>query len=761
MGKTCKIQLIEANPRHGQAITRQLETQGFVVEMISTVIEAREKLHKTPGDLLIIDINISPDQFFVFYSWLSGSPHLAPLPRLFITGDLESPISRRLIEEEKEEVLGKPIESDRFIFTIEKLLVQGPRDRVIRDEDYLLAMIGRRVGSVVIEEDIGRGGMGAVFKGRQESLNRRVAVKLLLPSMVGDAHAARRFRREAIATARLKSPHIVQIYDFGEIDQHAFYIIMEYLAGKTIEQYLRVEGKFPLSMTVEIISQVARGLLIAHDAGLVHRDIKPSNLIMSSDGHVTITDFGLVRSVQHWEQTQSGMIVGTPHYLPPEQAAGKPLDARSDIYALGIVFYQLLVGMPPFIGNNTVEVMMKHINQPLPDPRLEIPELPARVTQILNLMTAKAPMARYPNCRELLKELSSLGEDQTHPAVAIGPAEEGKPAKKSAPLVLSPAFSDIFAELENLLPSLFQEEKLQGTIMLSQSGTFNQQGKFPEGWLNTLCVLKESTKQINNILHLGQWRFEILKTQESLVTLFPLDDNLGAFLMDIQESMSSSAVLKRKQFLWQEVSTLDPLQQISSVAGVQGVLLFNSQGELRDYRLKKPGLLDILTAAFSSLTYIFQSIPLGMTSMDFWFEKGRVIIWKISQGFLFLTATLDISHAFLSLMIASNLEQLDIRAAGKQAQTARQGEQIPGLGDHLPEALLDQIHLELTSIIGPIARLVMSREFKKMGYSRNQFPYSRIRDLVAGLKTAIDTDRQEQFDRKITALIDRFWEKKK
>ncbi|MEM1009496.1 MAG: serine/threonine-protein kinase, partial [Myxococcota bacterium] len=210
--------------------------------------------------------------------------------------------------------------------------------------DSMQQFIGKQFGSATLESEIGRGAMGAVFRGHQNVLKRPVAVKIMLTNLMGDKTAAQRFHKEALATASLKSPHIVQIYDAGVTKDGLFFMVMEFLEGETLDTLLERKQHFHLQDAIHLIQQIASGLQTAHQSGLTHRDIKPSNIIVDPQQHATITDFGLVRNRSEVRQTQTNVILGTPAYLAPEQASNVEPDARTDIYSLGIVFYEMLTG---------------------------------------------------------------------------------------------------------------------------------------------------------------------------------------------------------------------------------------------------------------------------------------------------------------------------------------------------------------------------------------------------------------------------------
>lgn len=753
------ILLVEAIAKHAESIRAHLEKHKFKVAVASTVEQVKEQLKKQRPDFWVIDLNIGGDRFFEFYRWLTETTAIAAIPRLFITGKTQPEIANRLTTEYEETVLDKPLNITEFVAAIHRLRGQATVQLGAQEDNYLTALIGRKVGSAIVREEIARGGMGAVFLGFQESLNRQVAVKVLLPSMIGDAAIIERFQREAKATAQLKSPHIVQIFDFGKLTGNVFYIIMEYLPGETVEHFLDRRGRFPLEKAVSVISQVAKGLTAAHDAQLIHRDIKPSNLIMNNAGHVTITDFGLVRPQKKVQQTQVGMIVGTPQYLAPEQASSIPMDLRADIYSLGIVFYQLLSGQLPFMSNTPMELLMKHMNEPMPDPRQILPEIPDRIVEIIQRMTAKDPNDRYIGCRELLWDLESFEKTYT-PTGRISPgsqmADVYSGTKSLNNISMETSFNQGLVELQNRFPSLFTRDKLQGTMTLTESGALlNRQGVFPEEWKNPLYILQESTKEINAAVQLGQWKFKIIETPDEIVAQFPIGTNLATMRFeqtDTASFSSDSMTGHSTSFRRIELHT-EPLRQIVAIAGVTDVILFDVGGQLVLHHLKDSQALEEYSVRFPPAAQIIQSISFKINAVDLWFEKGRVLLWRLENGLLLVIASQEVSRSFLSIFISSHLEELNKLATGRKITEAFKKEPPQEVSHPVSPALMEKIQLELARMIGPIAKILINKEIKALGYSMAQFPHQQISALIKRLASKLEPSKKERFNEKVQDIL--------
>lgn len=256
---------------------------------------------------------------------------------------------------------------------------------------------------------IGEGGMANVYLAYDTILERNVAVKVLRGDLANDEKFVRRFQREALAASSLSHPNIVEMYDVGE-DNGNFYIVMEYIDGKTLKQLIKKRGHLTKSEAVDIMCQLTDGLAHAHDSYIIHRDIKPQNIMVLEDGLVKITDFGVAMAINASDLTQTNSVMGSVHYLPPEQASGKGSTIKSDIYSLGIVLYEMLAGTMPFRGETAVEIALKHLKDPMPSIKKVNPKVPQSLENIILKCTAKNPKNRYNNVRELYDDLKTCLE---------------------------------------------------------------------------------------------------------------------------------------------------------------------------------------------------------------------------------------------------------------------------------------------------------------------------------------------------------------
>lgn len=251
---------------------------------------------------------------------------------------------------------------------------------------------------------LGEGGMANVYLAYDTILDRNVAVKVLRGDLATDEKFVRRFQREALSASNLYHPNIVQIYDFDS-ENGQYYIVMEYVEGKTLKQLLKRRGSLTITEVIDIMSQVTDGMAHAHDSYIIHRDIKPQNIMILDNGMIKITDFGIAMALNSTQLTQTNSVMGSVHYLPPEQAAGKGSTIRSDIYSMGILMYELLTGQVPYKGDNAVEIALKHLKEPLPSIRKILPELPQSIENIILKATAKNPQNRYKDAREMHQDI--------------------------------------------------------------------------------------------------------------------------------------------------------------------------------------------------------------------------------------------------------------------------------------------------------------------------------------------------------------------
>ena len=257
---------------------------------------------------------------------------------------------------------------------------------------------------------IGEGGMANVYLGYDTILDRNVAIKVLRGDLSNDEKFVRRFQREALSASSLAHPNIVEMYDVGE-DDGLYYIVMEYIDGVTLKQLLKKRGNLTLSETLDIMLQLTDGMAHAHDSYIIHRDLKPQNIMIKDDGQIKITDFGIAMALNSTQLTQTNSVMGSVHYLPPEQASGKGATIKSDIYSIGIIFYELLTGKLPFKGENAVEIALKQMRNPLPSLKEDNPEIPQSIENIIMKATAKNPKNRYEDARSMHEDLLTALDD--------------------------------------------------------------------------------------------------------------------------------------------------------------------------------------------------------------------------------------------------------------------------------------------------------------------------------------------------------------
>jgi serine/threonine-protein kinase len=261
-----------------------------------------------------------------------------------------------------------------------------------------------QIGPYVIEEKIGAGGMGTVYRGRHRETGQLAAVKVLPAALAREDGFVARFNREIEAMRQLANPHVVALYEHGESDG-TWYYAMEFVEGETLTDRIRREKRLPWREAVDVAIEICAALKAAHDAGIVHRDLKPSNLLLSSDGHVKLTDFGVAQVFAAGKLTKTGGIIGTAEFMSPEQASGSRATKKSDLYSLGAVLYLMLTGQPPFRGRTALEVIQQHQYRPFDKPSRYVDDLPPWLEQIVCELLEKDPDKRPPDAYVLSRRL--------------------------------------------------------------------------------------------------------------------------------------------------------------------------------------------------------------------------------------------------------------------------------------------------------------------------------------------------------------------
>lgn len=273
-------------------------------------------------------------------------------------------------------------------------------------------LIGRRISDRYhIKRLLGSGGMAYVYLGEDMILERLVAIKILQPQFNGDEEFLQRFRRESRAATILGHRNTVNIYDVGE-ERELHYIVMEYVEGQTVKEMIRLHGPLPLEQAVHMTKQLLEALMQAHSHGIIHRDIKPHNLLSNERGEIKVADFGIARAASASTITQTNTMMGSVHYISPEQARGGVVSARSDIYAAGIVLFEMVTGVIPYDAESAVSIALKHIQEPLPDPAQLRQGLPQSLSNVILKAAAKSPDDRYAGAEEMYEDIRSALSDE-------------------------------------------------------------------------------------------------------------------------------------------------------------------------------------------------------------------------------------------------------------------------------------------------------------------------------------------------------------
>jgi serine/threonine protein kinase len=286
-----------------------------------------------------------------------------------------------------------------------------------------LVAVDSRVGAVIdekfrLDEPLGRGAMGTVYRATQLNLERPVAVKIIRGEVVSNPVALERFKREALAIARLKHPRIISIFDYGVSPEHGAYIVMEHLEGQSLSAVLKGSEPLPLGRALQWMRQTCSAVAAAHAAGVIHRDLKPHNIFLEAtqDGpFVKVLDFGLAKLQRNPGEsigslTKSGTIVGSPPYMSPEQCEDLPLDAQSDVYSLGCVFYEMIAGRPPFLGGSPIDTLVKHMSERPEPPSAYVESIPQALDACLLKALAKSKVDRWKSAVDLGRAIGEIGD---------------------------------------------------------------------------------------------------------------------------------------------------------------------------------------------------------------------------------------------------------------------------------------------------------------------------------------------------------------
>jgi len=302
----------------------------------------------------------------------------------------------------------------------------------------------RRIASYTLLDQIGYGGMAVVYRARQETLDRTVAIKILSENMAASGEFMERLRREARTSANLRHPNVITVHDFGEDERGVPYLVMEYIEGPTLAELM--DAGLDDERIPNLLDQIAAGLDYAHARGVIHRDIKPGNVLMTEEGRAVLADFGLAWLQQGAQLTLAGGVIGTPEYMSPEQAAGHPFDHRADVYALGVVLYEMLVGERPFIAETPIGVLLQHLQDLPPSVLVARPDLPPAVGDVLAKALVKDPADRYNSAGALAKAFNAAFSQRAQPGAdslqnSPSPASE-TPLVAAEPSAVAPVVTE-------------------------------------------------------------------------------------------------------------------------------------------------------------------------------------------------------------------------------------------------------------------------------------------------------------------------------
>ena len=301
-----------------------------------------------------------------------------------------------------------------------------------QETDEVMIGPGTQLGRYRLVAPIGRGGMSAVYRAYDPTLDRQVAIKILKAELARDKVYRRRFQEEAHALGKVSHPNLVPIYAVGQEGAISYYA-MELIEGPTLREVLNTQHRLRANEALAVFKQFLSGLNAVHQAGIVHRDIKPGNVMLDGTGRVRLMDFGLARRIERESLTLAGDVLGTPQYMSPEQAQGAVVDARSDLYAAGVVLFEMLAGQPPFKGSDTIAILRAHVEEPPPPLQDLAPDISPELAQLVNRLLAKKPDRRYAHVRELLAALEPITCDELNSQECVQKLAERALQKRAKP----------------------------------------------------------------------------------------------------------------------------------------------------------------------------------------------------------------------------------------------------------------------------------------------------------------------------------------
>ncbi len=506
--------VVEKDPRFTAKFKKHLKVAGLRNFFVETCSDALYLLKSMRAKFILINLNGAD-------SWeslerLHGYGQINDVPLLFMEGFRNTrELAAKLRGLGEKSIVQLPL-------TVSELTTLIERQRVDRDS-LLHSVLGASGHEMRILRKIGSGAMGTVYEAYQENLARRVAIKFLNLELRGsDREAETRFTNEARAMANMRSPHVVHVYSVGAHEGRP-YMVMEYIDGPNLEKHMMAKKQLKIPESLLICKQVLLGLGEAHRSGRVHRDMKPANVMLNPTGEAVILDFGLVVGPDDEKITKAGTVLGTPRDISPEQVHGRQVDPRSDIYSLGIILFEMLVGEPPFKAADFVGVLLKHAKEPLPRPEAFGASLPPRLFDIIRKMTEKNPDERYQTVDENIRDINLFLENMS-----------GETALDASGNSLSSLINPL------------------GGLAVDASGNLLQRfGEVSQGRGQALFVLKNAIQQLREVEDLGDFQRGILNLDDSKLLIYNSHDGLAGI-----ESRRPDAALKFNQISVEDASRL-------------------------------------------------------------------------------------------------------------------------------------------------------------------------------------------------------------